>query len=199
MGAGILLISIHNGRLFFLFGKENKYADTPGYADFGGGVDDGEELLETAIREFTEETTGFWGSAEDLKRYINTVGSLYIDLPSTGNSRNPVAYRTYIVPVKYSPTFEQFYNNNHAFLEEKLPVEVYRDLKIFEKSKVVWATLGDIKAAVSDAPQKKKQSSELTFRPYYVPVVKKLIDNHDKIFHFVSHSVKYSGNNLFTS
>ena len=34
MGAGILPISIHNKKIYLLFGKENKYADTPGWSDF---------------------------------------------------------------------------------------------------------------------------------------------------------------------
>ena len=56
MGAGFLPTTIYNGQLYFLFGKENIYADTPGYADFGGGRDNNESFMETAIREFTEET-----------------------------------------------------------------------------------------------------------------------------------------------
>ena len=38
MGGGILPTTIHEGRLYFLFGKESKYEDTaPGFSDFGGG------------------------------------------------------------------------------------------------------------------------------------------------------------------
>ncbi len=39
MGAGILPTTIHNGKLYFLFGKEGKYEDSaPGFSDFGGGT-----------------------------------------------------------------------------------------------------------------------------------------------------------------
>jgi hypothetical protein len=36
--AGILPATIRNGKLWFLFGKENKYEKSaPGFSDFGGG------------------------------------------------------------------------------------------------------------------------------------------------------------------
>jgi hypothetical protein len=38
MGAGVLPATIHNNKIYFLFGKENKFADTPGWSDFGGGT-----------------------------------------------------------------------------------------------------------------------------------------------------------------
>ena len=40
MGAGILPTTIHNDKLYFLFGKENQYEDSAeGFSDFGGGTD----------------------------------------------------------------------------------------------------------------------------------------------------------------
>ena len=56
MGSGILPTTIHNGKLYFLFGKENKYEDVaPGFSDFGGGTDNKETFLSTAIRESGED------------------------------------------------------------------------------------------------------------------------------------------------
>ena len=62
MGAGILPVALHHDKIFFLFGKENKNADTPGWSDFGGGKEKGERPLTTAIREGYEELSGFLGS-----------------------------------------------------------------------------------------------------------------------------------------
>ena len=54
VGAGILPVSIYNKKVYFLFGKENKFEDfAPGWADFGGGQDNQESFLEIAIREGT--------------------------------------------------------------------------------------------------------------------------------------------------
>ena len=190
MGAGILPIAIHKGQLYFLFGKENKYADTPGYADFGGGaLNPSESLLETAIREFTEETTGYWGSIPEMTEYINAIGSKYIDIPAAKGSRKTISYRTYLLPVKYSPSFETFYNNNHAFLEERLPVDVYKNSKIFEKSQVRWMTINDLYAAL--VKKRKKAGKEvvgkedIVFRPYYMYIIQQLVDNYDKLHEFV--------------
>ena len=58
MGAGVLPTTILNGKLYFLFGKENQYEDSaPGFSDFGGGTDNNEKFLETAVREGGEELT----------------------------------------------------------------------------------------------------------------------------------------------
>lgn len=207
MGAGILPIAIYKGQLYFLFGKENKYADTPGYADFGGGsLNKSESLIQTAIREFTEETTGFWGTVDEVTDYINTMGTGYIDIPAAPGSRRAISYRTYLLPVKYSPLFEKYYNNNHAFIESRLPEDVYKNSKIFEKSQVKWMTINDLYAAIlkSDAleenPSKRKHvgKNDIMFRPYYMNTIRQLVDNYDKIHAFVSDRMSNSGNYLTT-
>ena len=68
-----------NGKLYFLFGKENKYADTPGFSDFGGGTDNNESFLETAVREGGEELTGFLGNDNDIHKMLSKKGYNTID------------------------------------------------------------------------------------------------------------------------
>ena len=76
MGAGILPTTIYKGKLYFLFGKENKYEQTaPGFSDFGGGTDNNESYLETAIREAGEELTGFLGSDEQIRNMLTQNGT----------------------------------------------------------------------------------------------------------------------------
>jgi hypothetical protein len=208
MGAGILPIAIHNGQLYFLFGKENKYADTPGYADFGGGsMNKSESLIHTAIREFTEETTGFWGTEEELTEYIQVTGMAHIDIPAAPNSRRTISYRTYILPVKYSPAFEKFYNNNHAFLESRLPEVVYKNSKIFEKAEVRWMTINDLYTSLlsKDIPEEHLEKYKSTrgkrdihFRPYYMYVIQQLVDNYEELHKFISDRVGNSSNKLYT-
>ena len=80
MGAGILPTTIHNNKLYFLFGKENQYEDSAeGFSDFGGGTDNKEEFLETAIREGGEELTGFLGNDNDVKSMLKKYGTYNID------------------------------------------------------------------------------------------------------------------------
>ena len=108
MGAGILPATIYNNQLYFLFGKENQYEDSaPGYSDFGGGTDPGENYLQTAIREGGEELTGFLGSDADLTHLLNKHGTYFIDQPSKTSHK---IYRMHIFPMEYDPKLVFYYN-----------------------------------------------------------------------------------------
>ena len=48
MGAGVLPVAIHQGQLYFLFGEE---FEEHKWIDFGGGANEGESLLQNAVRE----------------------------------------------------------------------------------------------------------------------------------------------------
>lgn len=161
MGAGFLPTAIKDGKLYFLFGKENKYATTPGYADFGGGTDKNESYMETALREFTEETTGFFGSVTQLRNYVSSHGTYHIDfIPTSGRYG---IYRTHILPMKYNEAVVFFYNNNQKFLQRHLHASVYKKEKFFEKAEMNWFCIDDL--------IEKKQS----FRPYYRKIIDLLI------------------------
>lgn len=138
MGAGILPSTIHKGKLWFLFGKENKFEKSaPGFSDFGGGSESDESPLETAIREGGEELTGFLGTGEELREELSKSGTYTIDNPKS-------KYRTHIFPMKYDPHLEKFYNNNQKFIQSHLPESVIRKSKIFEKEEIRWTCIDDI-------------------------------------------------------
>jgi len=130
MGAGILPIALHKGKLYFLFGKENKYADTPGWSDFGGGIDKGETPLNTAIREAQEEITGFLGDDKDIKKMMKqgTFNIVHND------------YHMYICLMPYNDYLPLYYNNNQRFLQKKLDPKIIETSKIFEKSEIKWVS-----------------------------------------------------------
>ena len=136
MGAGILPVSIHKGKLYFLFGKENKYADTPGWSDFGGGIDAGETPLTTVIRESQEELTGFLGGDREMRTWIRG-----------GTHKMKFAdYTMFICPMEYDDKLPIYYNNNQRFLQKKLDPAVIRDTKIFEKSEIKWVAESELRA-----------------------------------------------------
>ena len=128
MGAGILPVSFHKGKLYFLFGKENKYADTPGWSDFGGGIDAGETPLDTVIREAQEETTGFLGGDKEIRAWLKR-GNYKMEF---GN------YTMFICPMEYNEWLPLYYNNNQRFLQKMLDPAIIRDTKIFEKAEIKW-------------------------------------------------------------
>lgn len=168
MGAGILPTTIYNNKLFFLFGKENKFADTPGWSDFGGGTEKGESFLTTASREGGEEMTGFLGSPKEIKNLLTKNGTYKIDIKN-----GEKIYRMHLLPLEYCDKLPYYYNNNQKFLQENLDENIIKNTKIFEKSEIVWMPV--------DALSKNKT----TFRSYFQNVTTILLKEQDKIKHFM--------------
>lgn len=141
MGAGILPATIYKGKLYFLFGKENKYEDSAhGFSDFGGGTDNKEHYLETAAREATEELTGFLGNENDILKMLNKNGTYNIDYKSQGHQ----LYRMHIFPMEYNEWLPFYFNNNHHFILKKLKPSIFKREKIFEKELIRWVSIDEI-------------------------------------------------------
>ena len=171
VGAGILPTTIYKNKLYFLFGKENKYEDTaPGFSDFGGGSDNGETYLETAIREGGEELTGFLGSDADLKKMLERHGTYNIDNKSSKNQ----IYRVHLFPMEYDEKLPFYYNNNQRFLQKRLYPDVIKKTKIFEKEEIRWLSIDEMK---SMKPQ---------FRFFFPPIIDKINNEKVAIKKFIS-------------
>jgi 8-oxo-dGTP pyrophosphatase MutT (NUDIX family) len=170
MGAGILPTTIHNGKLYFLFGKENKYEDSaPGFSDFGGGTDNDESFFETAIRESGEELTGFLGDDNDIKKLLKINGTYNIDYKSGEHS----TYRMHIFPFEYNHWLPFYYNNNQRFLQKRLDPEIIKNSKIFEKAEIRWVCVDDLK--------KMRQQ----FRSYFQNIVDMILEQKNSIRKFI--------------
>jgi transcription termination factor NusB len=175
MGAGILPATIHNGQLTFLFGKENQYEDSaPGFSDFGGGTDNNETYLQTAIREGGEELTGFLGSDADLKKRLKKYGTYNVDHHS--NSHN--IYRMHIFPMEYDSKLPFYYNNNQNFIQKRLDPQVIQETKIFEKAEIRWVS-------VNELPKMRNQ-----FRSYFRAIIDQIGDQQKEIKTFIETSLK---------
>lgn len=175
MGAGILPTTIHNGKLFFLFGKENRFENSaPGFSDFGGGADDNETYLQTAVREAGEELTGFLGSDKDVKQMLKKHGTYNIDY-KTGGHHN---YLMHIFPFEYDESLVHYYNNNARFLQNHLDPEVIKKTKIFEKAEIRWICVDDI------------MKMRPKFRSYFQNIVDMIVEEKDAIQKFISARMK---------
>ena len=80
LGAGVIPLAVKDGEVLFLFqrvfsGRKNGYL-----IDFGGGLATGEGYLETAIREFIEETETMYFS-DDIKRASRTAENVSSQVP----------------------------------------------------------------------------------------------------------------------
>jgi 8-oxo-dGTP pyrophosphatase MutT (NUDIX family) len=177
MGAGILPTTIHNGKIYFLFGKENKYEDSaPGFSDFGGGTDNGESYLETAVREAGEEFTGFLGSDSDVRKLLKKHGTYIIDHKTDGHK----TYRMHIFPFEYNHWLPYYYNNNQRFLQKRLDPNVIKNSKIFEKAEIRWICVDELK----------KMRPE--FRSYFQNIVDMMLNQKESINSFIERSLKKS-------
>jgi hypothetical protein len=177
MGAGILPTALYKGKLYFLFGKENKYEDSaPGFSDFGGGTDNSESYMQTAIREAGEELTGFLGSDNDIKKMLQKYGTYNIDYKSGTHS----TYRMHIFPMEYDHLLPFYYNNNQRFLQKRLDPKIIKNSKIFEKEEIRWVCVDELK----------KMRGE--FRSYFQNIVDIIIEEKSQIKHFINHSIPFS-------
>jgi hypothetical protein len=181
MGGSILPVTIHNNKIYFLFGKERDIDENPGWSDFGGGTDKGESFIQTAIREGGEELTGFLGSDNDLKKMLYKYGTYNIDYKSEGYN----TYRCHIFPMAYDHLLPHYYNNNQKFLQKRLDPAIIKNTKIFEKTQIKWFSFDDIK----------KQHNG--FRSFYKNIVQLILDNKTEIELFIKKSLirKYSTSN----
>jgi hypothetical protein len=174
MGGSILPVTIHNNKIYFLFGRERDIDENPGWSDFGGGSDKGETLFQTAIREGGEEMTGFLGSSADIKKLLNKYGTYNIDYKSEGYT----TYRCHIFPMNYDEKLPFYYNNNQQFLQKRLDQKVIRDTKIFEKTQIKWFAFDEIKKDIKQ------------FRSFYQNIVHLILGNKSAIEGFVNKSFK---------
>ena len=135
MGAGVLPIAIHNKQVYLLLGKETGSA---GWSDFGGGRENNESHLETAIRESVEELNGFLGTESEMRARIkeNGIGVITTEKP---------IYKSFIIKIDYDPLLPKYFNSNFKLMNRKLKNEVKKHNGLFEKSKIEWFLLEDIK------------------------------------------------------
>lgn len=180
LGSSILPACVHKGKLYFLFGKENSLADTPGWSDFGGGVDPGESIYDTALREGGEELTGFLGGEDELRSLIKRSGGTYKIVPISSreitrneHKRESSSYNIHIFNLPYSPDLPKLYNSNHDFLWKRMDKKLLNDTKLFEKIEIQWFSLSDMK---------KKRNQ---FRSFYREFIDLLIKDQAQIRKFL--------------
>ena len=167
VGSSILPVAYYKNQLYFLFGKENPMEDSQkGFSDFGGGVEPGENIIETAIREGAEETTGFLGNQTQLKKMIKENGGLY---KINHNDR----YHVHIFCIDYDKSLPMYYNQNHSFLWKKMDKKLLNKSKLFEKIEINWFTTEQMK------------SQKYKFRHFYREIVDKILLELPKIKKFI--------------
>jgi 8-oxo-dGTP pyrophosphatase MutT (NUDIX family) len=166
VAGSILPVTIHNGKLFFLFGKENPLEDSSkGWSDFGGGVDKRETPFTAALREGSEELTGFLGDKTQIKKLIQKGGGIY---KVTHND-----YHVHIFFIEYDENLPKYYNQNHMFLWKRMNKHLLNDSKLFEKIEINWFSIEDIKHKKSE------------FRNFYQEIIDLFLADIKNIRNFI--------------
>jgi len=155
VGSSILPVSFYRGKLYFLFGKENELEKTAkGFSDFGGGMEKGEGVFETACRECGEELTGFLGDASKIRAHIRKNGG-YLKLG------DPTKYNIHIIRYDYDPKLPEYYNNNHKFIWDRMDHSLLSNTKLFEKIEIQWFSANEARRRIKE------------FRPFYQEILLK--------------------------
>ena len=120
MGAGVIPFAVAEGKVSFLFQTTFSGRKLGHLIDFGGGLGEGEDYRDTAIREFVEETETMYFAAdvrqatrtsESVKHQIPIVANLFDETLSvhpdwwcrraSGNPLNPKRWRTFFIEFPY--------------------------------------------------------------------------------------------------
>ena len=163
VAGSILPVALNEkGELCFLFGKENPMEDSAkGYSDFGGRLEKNETPYEGALREGSEELTGFLGDKKQLRKLIKKNGGYYPIKIDT--------YHIHIFHLNYDEHLPVYYNNNHKFLWNKMDKNLLNNSKLFEKIQIEWFS-------ISDMMSRKKE-----FRNFYQSFLDVITEHQDKI------------------
>jgi hypothetical protein len=184
-GSGILPVSIINNKLFFLFGKESITEDTAkGFSDFAGGIERTEkqgnekQIYECALREGSEELTGFLGGPKELDKLIKKNGGHKKYTHDNGGS----SYHIHLFRLDYDENLVRYFNSNHKYLYEKLDHKLLQKTKVFEKIEIKWFNV--------DMMKKQRNS----FRHFYRNIVDKLILQAPEIEVFIRNTLNNKQN-----
>lgn len=185
-GSSILPVAVHNNKLYFLFGKENSLEESaPGFSDFGGGIEKGETPFQTAVREGSEELSGFLGSPSKIRKHIKKMGGTYA-FTHTNSKNSTQNYTVHIVKYPYDDNLPTYYNDNHHFLWDRMNRTFLKSTKLFEKIEIEWFCEDDLKKRMSE------------YRPFYREVVDTLLQKIEQIRHFITKKSKTPRHNRRT-
>ena len=140
MGGGILPIAKKDNCYYVLLSRESvdiDWKDAGKWSDFGGSKENNETEYETAIREGAEETCGLYGNKLNIKNMIDNYTEYIVHLNK---------YSTYLVRVKYNPMLPYRFNKIYRNALKNTPKLVYEQNGLYEKDKIRWVNVNDLKS-----------------------------------------------------
>lgn len=130
--AGILPVTLHEGRVLFLVGQDVR---DRAWSDFGGKCErvDKNDAMNTACREFYEETYGTVADHRALRHRMATAPETVLALHSRTQNGHP--YCMYVMQVPYAPHLRNAFRKALNFLFHKGMGKT-----LVEKTDVQWVT-----------------------------------------------------------
>ena len=172
VAGSILPVTIHNDKLYFLFGKENpSEKSAKGWSDFGGRLENKETPFEGAIREGSEELSGFLGNKSQLKSLIRKNGGIY--------KLKYNNYHLHLFFIEYDENLPKYFNQNHYFLWDNMEHDVLNKSKLFEKIEIKWFSMKNIRSNLKQ------------FRPFYTDLLKIMFSQQQQILDFIKSKQKF--------
>ena len=156
MGAGVLPISFHKGKIYFLFSREwiNSKEDGGLWSDFGGSKDNNETFRETAIRECKEESNKILGSKQRIKNLVdNSIKSIRLN-----------GYKTYLVLIDFDINLPKKFRNDFLNIKKNSPELIKKNNGLYEKDMIKWMSYNDL-----------KNNPNIMFRKWYKKFIKELL------------------------
>jgi hypothetical protein len=149
--AGVLPYTFdQNGKCFFLLGKDNEND----WSDFGGRCEyrDHSEPLNTASREFYEETLGAVNTIPEIFEKISQPSAIKI-VSKTLNQSPYYMYLVYIENLNYSESFIKTSN----FLKYHYSQDKRNISKVIEKVSIRWVSMDTLLNCVENKIENKEQ------------------------------------------
>ena len=140
-----------------------------GWSDFGGGIEKDETPYTAALREGSEELSGFFGNEKDIDHLINKNGGYYKLVHND--------YHIHMFFINYDENLPKYYNQNHSFLWNRMNKYYLNDSKLFEKIEIKWFSIDSIK------------KNKNRFRFFYGEILDKIITDSENIRFFMEKKI----------
>lgn len=144
----VLPVSKHNNNIYFLLGREQEYLDwedSNKFSDFGGAIEGDENILDAGARECYEESMGFLGTQEQIRKDISPNSKKFITALKV-NEGVVILYK-----VDYDENMEKHYINVYNYFK-KCSVEIKKKFRLpkcpkgfYEKNKIQWFPYSKLK------------------------------------------------------
>jgi len=138
----IIPFSFYKNEFIFLFGRESKEIKTENKGLWKEFNSKNNKTLDDIIKEFWQQTNGFFNSPQIIKEYIesNSQNLLIIFSPSYNGT-------IIFIPIKYCENIEKYFNNTYQFikhiLDNKKEIIKCKKRGLLSKDNIQWFNIND--------------------------------------------------------